>query len=371
MQQSQALGPVRFLGVAASVLGLIAGLNFVVDPLQIFHSTWLPPARYSSNPRIGDVSLIRSQDFDTVYIGTSYSYHFRQDEIDSILGVKSVNLTMSGGTSKEEALVISVALERRHPKRVIWQMDDWMFRNSEEVDKYLPVDLYRITPKGIAGYLFNLNNAMESLWIVLRLWRRMERPAHAFNIITGYPTFNDTSVIDLHAFPAREVPSSVFTAAHAKRAFELSLKSPGQVSSGLDFEAMVRNFDCDALRLLEDNPDTPFVVYFPPSSILNWVAMREVAPQALQAVYRFNEYQLQRLSLLPNVTVYDFRDIEEMTHDLNNYRDTIHHSLEVNRRILTSIANGEHRVDRANPSVSVRNLMHQVARYAVGQAASE
>jgi hypothetical protein len=363
------LDPVRFLGVTASAISLIAGFNFVVDPLQIFHATWLPPARYSSNARIGDAGLISSQEFDTVFMGTSYSYHFRQDEIDSILGVKSVNLAMSGGTSKEEALVIATALERRHPKRVIWQMDDWMFRDSAEVGKYLPVDLYRMNPKGIAGYLFNLNTAMESLWIVLRLWRRMERPAHLFNIITGYPTFNDTNVIELHAFPAREVPSSVFNAAHAKDAFEQSLKSPAQVSSGLDYEAMVRNFDRDAMGLLKENPGIPFVIYFPPSSILNWVAMREVAPRALQAVYRFNEYQLQQLSLLPNVTVYDFRDIKEITHGLNNYRDTVHHSLEINTRILASIASGEHRVDPANPVATVESLRHQVERYGLDQAA--
>src|SRR5690349_2431797 len=71
----------RFLLATLGCASIIAGFNFTIDPQQIFHSAWLTQARYSSNPRIGDAGLIRSQDFDTVFMGTSYSLHFRQGEI--------------------------------------------------------------------------------------------------------------------------------------------------------------------------------------------------------------------------------------------------------------------------------------------------
>src|SRR5690348_17998602 len=154
----------RFLLATLGCASIIAGFNFTIDPQQIFHSAWLTQARYSSNPRIGDAGLIRSQDFDTVFMGTSYSLHCRQGEIDERLGGKSLKLAISGGTSKEQNVVLTAALAR-HPKRVIWQMDDYMFRNSGRVDEYMPADLYSMNVRGLAHYLFSLETLRESVWI--------------------------------------------------------------------------------------------------------------------------------------------------------------------------------------------------------------
>ena len=91
-----------------------------------------------------NAGLIRSQEFDTVFMGTSLAIHFRQSDIDRALGVRSLKLAMTGSNSKEQSFVLAAALARR-PKRVVWQMDDWIFREAPDVDSdvYLPVDLYR------------------------------------------------------------------------------------------------------------------------------------------------------------------------------------------------------------------------------------
>jgi len=345
----------------------VAVFNSTIDPLQIFHSAWLTTARYSSNPRIGDAGLIRSQEFDTVFMGTSYSFHFRQGEIDEHLGGKSLKLAISGGTSKEQNVVLTAAL-KRHPKRVIWQMDDYMFRNSGEVDEYMPADLYPMNLKGVANYLFSLKTLRDSIWItgssLVPIMQRFSRGLFALGLIE----FDQTDASKINTFPSDVDPSTVFNAEHAKQAFELSLKSPSGISAGFDYASMVRNFEHDAAALIESNPSIPFVLYFPPSSVLHWVALRDVAPEALQDIYKFNEYQLERLSRVTNVAVYDFRDVEEITHNLANYRDTIHHSLEINRRILASIATSEHLVDSANPCASIKRLKHQVEEAAIARS---
>ncbi len=91
-----------------------------------------------------DAGLIRSQEFDTVFMGTSLAIHFRQSDIDRLLGVRSLKLAMTGSSSREQSFVLAAALERR-PRRVIWQMDDWIFRDAPDIDHdiYLPADLYR------------------------------------------------------------------------------------------------------------------------------------------------------------------------------------------------------------------------------------
>ncbi len=351
---------VLFLTSTAVVAALVAALNCAIDPLQIFHRALFYPARYSSDPRIQDAGLIHSQNFDTVFMGTSLGIHFRQSEIDEHIGGKSVKLAMSGGTSKEQNLVLNAAL-RRLPKRVVWQMDDYMFRNSEDVEAYLKTDLYRTNFKGIVGYLFSPETSRESVWILFRLLRPLQVVARDL-VRLGYLKFDQTEVNELNTFPPA-MANPAFNAAHAKEAFRISLRSPTEVSDGFDYGSMVRNFDRDAIALIKKNPDTAFVVYFPPYSILHFVAMREVAPEALEAIYKFSAYQLEQLSQLSNVALYDFRDIEEITHNLDNYRDTVHPWTTVDNQILAFIASGEHRVNPARPTAAIDNLKKQVERY--------
>ena len=80
-----------------------------------------------------DAGLIRSQDFDTVFMGTSLAIHFRQSDIDRMLGVKSLKLALNGSSSREQAFVLAAALER-HPKRVLWEVDDWIFHDAPDID---------------------------------------------------------------------------------------------------------------------------------------------------------------------------------------------------------------------------------------------
>src|SRR5450756_347833 len=178
----------QFILAAAAVMGFIPGFNYVVDPLQLFHRSWFYAARYTSDPRLGDVGLIESQTFDTAFMGTSFSYAIRQSEIDAALGGKSLKLAMSGGTSKEQFAVLS-AVVRKKPQRIVWQMDDYMFRDSGDVDTYLKSDLYKGNLRGLAGYLFNLETARESLWIVLGLWKPTQRLGFRLNEI-GYLKFD-------------------------------------------------------------------------------------------------------------------------------------------------------------------------------------
>src|SRR3954464_11743486 len=157
----------RFLCAAAAIILMAAALNFAVDPLQLFRPARLFPAAYSLDSRMQNAGLIRSQDFDTVFMGTSLAIHFRQSDIDRVLGTKSLKLTMTGSNSVEQSFVLAQALQRR-PKRVIWQLDDWIFREAADIDSntYLPADLYRRDFKGIAEYLFSGSMARESLWLL-------------------------------------------------------------------------------------------------------------------------------------------------------------------------------------------------------------
>ena len=145
---------------------MAAALNFVVDPLQLFRPARLFPAMYSDDTRMQNAGLIRSQPFDTAFMGTSLAIHFRQSDIDRVLGGRSLKLAMTGSNSREQSFVLDAAMAR-HPKRVIWQMDDWIFHDAPEIDSdiYLPADLYRRNARASRAICSAAPMARESLWI--------------------------------------------------------------------------------------------------------------------------------------------------------------------------------------------------------------
>ena len=72
----------RLLSASLLIMAAAGTLNFIVDPLQLFRPARVFAAMYSQDSRLQDAGLIRSQDFDAVFMGTSLAIHFRQSEID-------------------------------------------------------------------------------------------------------------------------------------------------------------------------------------------------------------------------------------------------------------------------------------------------
>jgi hypothetical protein len=357
----------QFLCSAAAILLLAAALNYVVDPLQLLRPARLFPAMYSTDSRMQDAGLIRSQDFDTAFMGTSLAVHFRQSDLDRTLGVRSLKLAMTGSNSHEQAFVLAAALERR-PKRVIWQMDDWIFRDAPAIDSdiYLPADLYRRNGRGISGYLFSGEMARESLWIAARAIPPLEpivaRVTNGVMFKFPIPRVDDINVLR----PDFDV-AGFYNAKNALAAFR-RIADParsGSIAEGYDYDAMVRNFERDAVALIEGNPDVTFDIYFAPYSILHFVAMRDASPATLKIACDFSAYAFPRLLQFPNVRLHDFRDVKDVTHDLGNYGDVIHHSPAIDLKILSWLAEGKYVVERATPLTSLERLKAQVETYRV------
>jgi hypothetical protein len=358
----------RLLCASGSIILAAAVLNFVVDPLQYFRPARWFPAMYSLDSRMQDAGLIRSQQFDTVFMGTSLAIHFRQSDIDRLLGVRSVKLAMTGADSREQSFVLAAALDRR-PQRVIWQIDDWIFRDSPDigVDLYLPGDLYRRNLKGIAGYLLSGAMARESLLMLARSITPLQ-PIAARLTTGALFTFSIYRVDDINTLRPNLDVSELYSARKAVGAFK-RITDPVRsryLAAGYDYDAMVRAFENDAIGLIAKHPDVKFDIYFPPYSILQFVAMRDASLATLKIVYDFSDYASRRLTQFANVRLFDFREAKEITHDLGNYSDVIHHSPAIDLRILEYLAEGKYLVDRAAPTAPLEQLKHQVEVYRTG-----
>lgn len=358
---------VRLLCASGLIIAAAAALNFIVDPLQMFRPARLFPAVYSQDSRMQNAGLIRSQPFDTAFMGTSLAIHFRQSDIDRVLGVKSLKLAMPGSNSHEQGFVLAAALGRG-AKRVIWEMDDWIFHDAPDVDQdvFLPAELYRRNARGIAGYLFSGAMARESALILARSIGPIE-PMLARLTTEEVTKFPVGRVDDINALGPDIDLSSVYSAKLALAAFAHITKPvrSSYLAEGADTAAMVRNVERDAVPLIANNLGVKFDIYLPPYSILQWVAMRDASPATLQIVYDFSDRLARRLLQFPNVRLFDFRAVQDVTHDLGNYGDVIHHSPSVDLKVLSWLAAGDHLVDPAAPTASLQRLKAQVEAYRV------
>jgi hypothetical protein len=358
---------IQFLCASVAVMLLAVALNFAVDPLQLFRPARFYPPMYSNDSRMQDAGLIRSQSFDTVFMGTSLAIHFRQSDFDRIVGGRTLKLSMSGSTSHEQSFVLAAALAR-HPARVIWQMDDWIFRDAPDVDSesYFPANLYRRNARGIAEYLFSGAMARESLWMLARSIPPLQKTVARLTsgIIVKFPI---AEVDDINVLTPAFDAAGFYNANNSLAAFRRIIDPVRShyLAEGYDYDAMVANFERDAIGLIEKNPDVKFDIYFPPYSILQFVAMRDASPATLKIVYDFAAYADRRLAQFPNARLHDFREAKEVTHDLGNYGDVIHHSPAIDLKILSWLASGQYVVDPGAPLASLGRLKAQVEAYKV------
>ncbi len=357
----------RLLGTCAALLAGAAALTFIVDPLQIFRPARLFAAMYSTDTRLQNAGLIQSQDFDTVFMGTSLAIHFRQSDVDKALDVRSLKLAMTGSNSHEQVFVLAAALQR-HPDRVIWELDDWIFCDAVDIDAnpYLPADLYRRNAKGIARYLFNGAMARESAWILARSIPPLSNLAARLSTDAVF-SFTVPNVDDIFVLSSDIDVGKAYNATKTTVAFT-NITDPARsagLAEGYNYDAMVRNFESDAVGLIASNPDVDFDIYFPPYSILQWVAMRDGSPATLKIVYDLTTHINRRLAEFPNVRLHDFRAVRDVTHDLDNYSDVIHHSPAIDLKVLSWLANGTYLVDRSAPTASLERLRAQVEDYQI------
>jgi hypothetical protein len=355
----------RFLGTSLMIMLAAVAVNFAVDPLQIFRTSRLFTPMYSQDSRLQNAGLIGSQSFDTLLMGTSLAIHFHQSDIDRILGVKSLKLSMTGSSSREQVFVLDAAMVR-HPKRVIWQVDDWIFHDTAEIDANtnLPADLYRGSVKGLASYLFDGAMAKESLWVAARSIASLESVT-ASRANEALFKFWLRNADDINTLQPGEDVGALYNARRTMAAYRY-ITDPTRskyLLDDTDYDMKVRVFERDAIGLILGHPDVAFDIYLPPYSILQWVALRETSPATLKSVYAFSVYFCRRLMELPNVRLSDFRAVKDITHDLNNYSDVIHHSPAIDLKVLDWLAQGKYRVDPAKPAEYLDQLKAQVEAY--------
>lgn len=319
----------RFLLVAVGLLLLVALVNVVVDPLQQYRQASFYTPIYKSS-RYLNPGLAKTHDYDTVVLGTSMIENCRPSYMDKVLGGHSIKLPLSAGTAYEEALTLQVVLRRPQVKRVIIGVDLFSFKGE-------PTRLAH-GPGTLPLYLYD-NNLLNDVQYLLSLdtldyYRYLLR-----NNLSKKKKKDPTNYDDYEYWAKR----ATFGEETVWQQWQQGQFNSDFKAAEFDFSVLKNSFDTNFLPLFQQAQQVTFELFFPPYSPLVWVdtANKGVLKEALA----FKQYLVSAVQTLENVKVFDFQDVAEITHNLDNYKDVSHYHPEINDAIIDAIAADQFRVD--------------------------
>ncbi len=314
---------ISVLALAFAALICMAALVIYVDPFFHYHSPlkgfpYLVDNQLSQNP-----GMAAHMDYDSVILGSSMTVNFQTTWFKELMDLNTIKLSYSGAFPKDQANIMDIIFDddskgKRQVKKVFLGVDVITYTGAVDETKYpIPEYLYDDNYFNDIQYLLNKDVILN---YILRPMADPE-PTDLSNVYASWWTeeyYSEQWVLHNYTSPeqvTQETPADAYLASTEK------------------------NLAVNICPYIEENPETEFVVFFPPYSILFWNdVLKENHLNATLAEYR---YIAERLNAYENVTMYFFPDREEIVCDLNNYADYSHYHPRYNRYMAECFASGE------------------------------
>lgn len=310
-----------FIAVLAGILACFGALILLLsaeDPFFVLSGIDEGETALFDNQRYQMAGLIRHQDYTAVVMGTSLAANYRASWFTEGTGERTLKITFPDGWISEFDTALRLAF-RTHPDldRVWFCLDpNILVRPDSERTVELPQYLYNQNPLDDVEYLLNA----DTYETALRTWMRRRSEETA--------TLDDAYVWDW---------DHDFSWGDALKGYPRPEAASAALPDDAYLEAARDNLDV-VCAWVEEHPDTQFVIWFPPYSILYWDKMtREGSAGAiLQAV----EYASGRLLEYDNVSLHSFLYSVPVS-NLNYYTDHVHCSGDVTAWVARCLIDGE------------------------------
>lgn len=309
-----------FLVLSLVALVIFAGIMFVTDPMIRYGKENGIFTYYEYNEMYSNPGIARHYAYDAVLVGTSMIQNTDVQECNKLLDCDMVRLPYSGGTCYNMKTILDVCFKSNNTiKTVYWELDEFQLFSNHDVTRYpLPSYLYRDDHWQDLSYLLNLD------------------------IFYHYTLKNILGTIrGEHQMVAREGESFTgdFSKADALAAYTRAEPSVEQAAATAFLRKAELNLDHNILPLVENSPETEFVFFMVPFSILYWD--NEIRQGTFDATMNGLEYTIGRLLEYGNVRIYFYHDQWDIAENLDNYKDYSHYGKWINSWMTQAIAANE------------------------------
>lgn len=291
------------VGLLAGFLGILSlcGLTVrVIDPFFHYRAPD-PEAEVWFDERYQNAGLLRSQQYETVLMGTSLAANYRPFWFDVFYNTSTVKVTIPNGGFHEFTQALDYAFQKQNVKRVIFGLDpNILARDPADAPDQLPEYLYDDNPWNDGRYLFSKDVLIRSGYTVIKKARGETQPLQDAFVWDG--TLYFSKELALAGYERPEV-------AERPQPEDMFLDACGENL------AVVQSW-------VEDHPDTQFVFYLSPYSILYWDKMQRLGET--EAMFALLRRTAETLLPYDNVELQCFLTDTDTITNLDNYADHIH-----------------------------------------------
>jgi len=312
----------RFLAVFFCALflltALFAGTVYVVDPYYQYHAPWGDLPVRLNDGRYQNAGTAKNFPYDSLIVGTSVSANFSAAQFDELFLEHTTKLIVLGGFFSDFSPALDIAFSTHKIKRLFWGIDSNILGRSEKEKTVSNPDyLYNKNPLDDIQYLLNKDVFFSDAMEVLRLsWEGAPGDKQSGGFLWGGDLdWSKKLVLASYQRPektAEPAPNDAFFP---------------QANENLSI----------ILRYVNEHPDTEFIFYFAPYSILFWDMT--IRNGNLDATLSMQSLVLKELSSHSNVRIFYFMDCYDLITDLDQYGDHIHYSPDVSRLLAEKMAN--------------------------------
>lgn len=333
-----------FGGTVFALVVLLIALVVFVDPFFHYHAPledypYLIDNQLSQNP-----GMAEHMEYDSVLLGSSMTVNFEADWFSELMGLDLIKLPYNGAYPRDIYNIMECVDKSGQPlQAVFWGVDLASYTGSVEETKY-PLPEYLYDDIAFNDWEYWLNKQVLLDYILKPLF-------------SGDGATDLSSVYNSHWWMVNFYGKETVLDSY-KRPEELAAV---QVDKTAYTQALLANLETNIAPLLENHPDTKFVIFYPPYSILFWYDY--LAAGQLDAVLEEYRVSMEWFLGYDNVEVYYFQNMPEVITNLDNYADISHHNQKINRYMAECFTNGTYQVGTGEYEAVLEDMRKLIEGY--------
>lgn len=302
-------------------------LVIVIDPFFHYHKP-LSNIYYKLSgayERYQNDGILRHFDYDAIITGTSMTENFKSSEVKALFGGEPVKVPFSGGSYKEINSNIAKAYKYEHDI-------DYVIRSLDMTHLNENPNVMRTDLGTYPEYLYNDNLFDDAFYIINKdtLKLSLQNIKESFKRKSGGYTNFDEYANWNNDFEFGEVAvNNKYIYYHQSAVINRLSKK--------EIKIIIQNVEQNVVELAKEHPETTFYYFFPPYSIAYWKEL--YTKGEIDSCIEAEKIAIEIILQIPNIKLYSFNLMSDITTDLNNYKDPTHYGEWINSKILVWMKN--------------------------------
>ncbi len=307
--------------VSVVILSICVGLIIYIDPFYHYHAPIGKMKLVQEKEAYQNVGIARNFEYDAIITGSSMTENFKVSQINELFNCNAVKLPFEGGMIQNYEILFTEAFKNNKVKikNIFYGCDIFAYITNpyEEASNKIPKYLYDDNIFSDVEYLLNKDvlNKYAIRYLRMKIMENFPNNDMAYCWYKNYIFSKDTAM---------------------KQYIRPNILNKS--SESFYEENVKRNFD-RLKKFLLDHPDTEFIIFYPPYSILYYDSYNREGK--LEALINAQEQLTKELIKHKNVKLTSFINERNIICNLDNYKDYSHYSEEINKYILKEIKKGD------------------------------